>query len=77
VSASDFVTYGRLTLPLAAVRLALALEARGLRLEVDGQDILVGPRELLTDEDRAQLRRWKAHVLAILSYDADAQERTQ
>jgi hypothetical protein len=31
----------------------------------------------VTQEDRASIRRWKSHLLAIITYDADAHERTQ
>jgi hypothetical protein len=73
-----FVVLGRLTLPLAAVELALDLERRGLHLRHEDGDVLfVGPRERLTDEDRAGLRRWKLHLLAILDYDTDHPERVQ
>src|SRR4030095_1061608 len=76
MSPPDFVILrGGLTVPLPAVRLALELEGRGLRLRVDGDDLLIGPRELITDEDRAALRRGKPHVLALLTYDADAHAR--
>lgn len=76
---SEFVTLrGGLTLPLAAVRLAWDLETRGLHLSLDKGDVLiVGPRERLTDEDRTLIRQWKSHLRAIVSYDADAHERTQ
>lgn len=78
MSATDFVVLPGLTLPLAAVRLALDLEHRGLHLAREDNDVLVvGPRERLTDEDRALIRRWKPHLLAIVTYDADAHQRTQ
>jgi hypothetical protein len=79
MSRSDFVTLrGGLTLPLGAVQLALDLEQRGLHLRREDGDVLfVGPRERLTDDDRAGLRRWKRHLLAILEYDADAHEAPQ
>jgi hypothetical protein len=78
VSRSDFVTLrAGLALPLAAVRLALDLEARGLHLGVNGDMLWVGPRDLLTDDDRELIRRWKPHLLAIVAYDAAANGRTQ
>jgi|KBSMisStandDraft_5_1062788.scaffolds.fasta_scaffold15276_6 hypothetical protein len=78
MSACDLVVLrGGLTLPLAALRLAWALEARGLHLGVDGDLLRVGPRDLLTDDDRAELRRWKPHLLAMLEYSADAHEAVQ
>lgn len=80
MNGSDFVTLrGGLTLPLAAVRLAFDLEERGLHLRVDdeGTVLSVGPGDRLTDDDRLLIRRWKAHLVAIVAYNADRQERTQ
>ena len=75
---SEFVTLrGGLIVPLPAVQLALNLEARGLHLRPDGDALLIGPRELLTDEDREAVRHWKPHLLALLAYDADSQGRPQ
>jgi hypothetical protein len=78
MSVSDFVTLrGGLTLPLAAVRLAFDLEGRGLHLRLEGGgDVLsVGPGDRLTDADRALIRRWKPHLVAIVGYNTDQQER--
>jgi hypothetical protein len=74
MSASNFVTFrGGLTLPVDAVRLALDLEHRGISLTVEDGDVLaVGPRDRLTDEDRTLIRQWKRHLVAIITYDADA-----
>ncbi len=78
MSTTEFVTLPGLTLPLAAVRLALDLEQRGLHLRrEDGDVLVVGPRNLLTDEDRAGLRKWKLHLLAIVNHAADARESIQ
>ena len=78
VSASDFVVLrGGLSLPLAPFLLALDLEQRGLHLTLEGDVLKVGPCDLLTDADRALIRRWKAHLLAIVAYDADSHERAQ
>jgi hypothetical protein len=53
----------------------LDLEDRGLTLTIDDGDVLVvGPRNRLTDDDRALIRRWKRHLLAIVTYDADAHQ---
>jgi hypothetical protein len=67
-SASDrYVTLrGGLTVPLEPVLLVLDLEARGLTLRRDGDDLVIQPRAQLTDTDRAKLRRWKPHVLALI-----------
>lgn len=69
LSASDFVTLrGGLTLPLAAVQLAWSLEDRGLHLGIDrdGEVLSVGPSDRLTDDDRAMIRRWKPHLVALV-----------
>jgi hypothetical protein len=44
------------------------LEDRGVRVELDGGDLLVRPRTLLTETDQQNLRRWKRHILALLAY---------
>jgi hypothetical protein len=68
-NACEYVTLrGGLTLPVAVVSLALELEARGLRLTVDGDGLLASPRHLLTDVDRQQIKRWRLHLLALLDY---------
>lgn len=75
MSRSDFVLLkSGLALPLAALQLAWALEERGLHLAVsaDGAMLEIGPRALLTDDDRVAIRKWKPHLIAITSYDADA-----
>jgi hypothetical protein len=54
--------------PLAPLRLLWMLEDRGLHFRLDGDDIIVNPKELMTDADRLALRRWKLHVRAILDY---------
>jgi hypothetical protein len=68
MNASDFVVLrSGLTLPLPAVRLALDLENRGLRLQVEGAGLTVSPRDRITDEDRTQIRLWKHHLIAIIA----------
>ena len=62
-----FVDYGRLTVPAAVVVLALDLEARGFSLTPAGHDLIVRPFSRLTDDDTAQIRRWKRHLLAMLA----------
>jgi hypothetical protein len=66
-TAADFVQLRGLTLPVAAVALALDLERRGIHLRSeDGHALLVGPPERMTDDDRVGVRRWKLHLLALL-----------
>jgi hypothetical protein len=73
VSASNFVTLrGALIVPRLALDLALDLEQRGCHLVMEPVDdvLVVGPRELLTDEDRAQIRKFRNHLKAIATYEA-------
>jgi hypothetical protein len=78
MSRSDFVVLrGGLTLPVAALRLAWDLEARGFHLRAVDDLLTVGPRDLLTDADRDLIRRWKPHLLAIVAYDGDAHRGAQ
>ena len=65
----DFVLLRRgLTVPRAALRLLLDLEDRGLTLEADRGTLVVSPSRLLTEEDRARIRWWKPHLLALVTY---------
>jgi hypothetical protein len=68
-AAAFVVLKGGLTLPLEALRLALALEDRGATFAVDGEDLVVdGPSGLLTDADQVAIRRWKLHLMAMATY---------
>jgi len=74
VSSQSFVTLnGGLIVRVEAIRLLLALEARGVTLSADQGDILLHAPALVTDEDRAALRRFKPHVLALLAYSERVQ----
>jgi hypothetical protein len=70
LNGSNYVTLaGGLTVPLAALQVLWALEDRGVQLQLEGTDgIVARPKQLLTDADRAEIRRYRWHVLAILSY---------
>ena len=59
-----------MVLPIEPILLALDLEARGIRLTRDGEDLLIEPWSRLTDDDLAGLRSWKPHLLAIVTYAA-------
>lgn len=60
---------GGLTVPLAALKVAWELEDRGFILKADADGSLsVGPAHLLTDRDRADIRRWKRHLAALVEY---------
>src|SRR4051794_28994683 len=69
--ASDRFVYlrGGLTVPVEPLQLMFDLQERGFRLQADGDNaLIVQPAQLLTGEDRRQIRRWKLHVLALLDY---------
>jgi hypothetical protein len=63
---------GGLTVPVAPLLLLFELEGRGLTLTVDGDALLVRPASCLTEEDCRRIRRWKPHLLALVSYQAPA-----
>jgi hypothetical protein len=71
-----FVTFvGGLTVPLEAVQLVLAIEARGVRMEHDGGDILLHqPAERVTAAERRDLARLKPYVLALITYCSEEVE---
>jgi hypothetical protein len=72
MNATDLVMLtGGISVPVNAYLLALALEARGVRLSSDGEDILVGPRDLLTDADRRAIRELKPHLRQIVGTDVE------
>ena len=60
---------GGLALPLEPIELALELERRGIKLWRDGEDIVIEPFSLLSQDDVRALKRWKLHVLALLDYE--------
>ena len=59
---------GGLSVPLRALQLAWDLEDRGCRLVLDGDGLAVGPRELLTDADRAAIRRWRDDLRMVVEH---------
>jgi hypothetical protein len=69
VTDSDLVVLkGGCAVPASAVLLCLELERRGCGFELEGDGFLVGPKHLITDDDRAQLRAQRDAVLAVLRY---------
>jgi len=65
----EYVTLrGGVALPTAAVRLALDLESRGLRIAVEGDALVVAPRDRITADDREQIRRWRDQLKVIAGY---------
>ena len=75
---TEFVALkGGLVLPLPAMLLALDLERRGFGMSLDaGGQFQIEPAATLTEADVAGIRRWRHHLGAIISYNADEYERT-
>jgi hypothetical protein len=59
---------GGLSVPVAPLLLVFELEERGFRLTRAGDELIVRPGPRLTDVDCQRIRRWKAHILALLDY---------
>jgi hypothetical protein len=59
-----------LTVPREPWDLLLELETCGFRLQPDGSDLRITPFSQLRDEDVRRIRRWKLHLLAILSQES-------
>jgi len=73
-TSSEYVTLASgLTVPLAAITLAIDLETRGFVLTVQGDDLFVRPGAKLTPTDRALIAKWKLHLLALLAAPEDVQ----
>jgi hypothetical protein len=71
MNATDLVVLkGAVNVPAAAYFLAIDLESRGVRLAGDGDDLIVGPPDRLTDADRDALRQLKPYVLLLVGYRA-------
>ena len=56
------------TVSLAALRLLWAFEDRGCTVKQDAGDLLVGPRGLVTDDEREQIRAHRQELLALVTY---------
>jgi hypothetical protein len=68
-SASErFVSLPGLTIPVEPYCFLLDLEARGFDVTADDDYLVIRPASRLTDTDRSALRRWKYHLLALVSY---------
>ena len=57
-----------LVVSLDALRLLWALEDRGCTVQADGGNLLVGPRHLLTEAERARVRQHKPELLALVQH---------
>lgn len=62
------VLRGGLVLPLTPLLLLLDLEARGVTVHRDADDLVIRPAAQLTDEDKAAIRRWKPQLRALVVY---------
>ena len=68
-SVSDLMTLnGGCVVATAVLEFGWRLEERGLTLEIEGDYLSVGPKELLTDEDRSLIRRYRDDLVAILKH---------
>jgi hypothetical protein len=63
------VLRGGLAVPVAPILLLCELEARGIAVWREDDDVLVQPWQRVTDEERVALKRWKSHVLSLLAYE--------
>ena len=67
---SELVTLkGGVVVPLPAIWVALDLEARGCRFDVDGDGgLLVRPAAALTPADRVAIAKWKPELVTLTAY---------
>lgn len=61
-------------LPTASLSLALALESRGHALSVADGKLVVSDGSRLTPEDRAEIKRWRLHLMELVVYCAKGVE---
>ena len=52
---------------MAAIILLWDLESRGMNVTLEGPQIGVGPRDLITDADRVAIRQCSAHLQTIVA----------
>ena len=55
-------------LPTAGILLALDLEARGHACAVVGDKLTVSDGSKLTEADRAEVKRWRLHLIEFVGY---------
>lgn len=59
-------------IPLPALLLMVDLDLAGNKLSVEGERLVVaGPHNQkpdLSDEERAEIRKWKPHLMALVEY---------
>lgn len=65
------VLRGGCSVCLTALQLAWRLEQKGCVLALDGDDLVIRPKRLLTDSDRDGIRLWLDELTRIARYCAD------
>ena len=65
IAASD---RGGLSVPLPALQLLLSLEARGLDIHTDGEQLVVGPKDAITADDDRAIRAHRDALYLLTSY---------
>ncbi|MDQ3347582.1 MAG: hypothetical protein M3545_06405 [Acidobacteriota bacterium] len=53
---------------LGALRLLWAFEERGCIVRCDGDQLLVGPRQLITDHERVSIRQHRDELVALVKH---------
>lgn len=61
---------GGVTVPVAAIELAIELESRGVTMRVEGDTLIVRPRSGLSEADVARVRAYRAELKRIAAYEA-------
>ena len=59
--------------PLEAIELLWRLEGRGLSVEMEGARLAIGPRHLISDHDRQEIRRLSGHLQTLVTSRAPEQ----
>ena len=71
-SASEAVTLkGGMVVRLTALQLLWRLEARGLNLEREGNQLAVSPRQFVTEGDRRDISEHRDELLQLVDYCDD------
>lgn len=65
------VLRGGFSVYLPALQVAWHLEEKGCVLLLDGNDLIVRPKHLLTAADRQAIRQWLEELKRIAKYDGD------
>ena len=61
---------GGLQVPLAAIQLGLELEERGIELRLDGDTLVARPGHLVSNDDLARIRHFRADLKRLVRYEA-------